>query len=164
MNQFPLEYIPKLTWVIVLLIVILIIMRNTEYEIIVNDGKVKIPPKNIKTKDSRINNLLLPFKDLIISFSNFSKNNDAYSSASHIASNSGLLKDLWDDRSIEGISRFENVQELLNSIKEFVDYDENKENLWVEIVGKLSGDDVSEDLKRLIYVQKIGGLILYYLF
>ena len=33
----------------------------------------------------------------------------------------GLLEDLYNDKSIEGISRFENIQELLNSIKEFVD-------------------------------------------
>ena len=97
---------------------------------------------------SRINNLLLPFKDLIISFSNFSKNNDAYSSASHIASNSGLLKDLWDDRSIEGISRFENVQELLNSIKEFVDNDENKEkNLeyFLQEISLMTDQDKEEE-------------------
>ena len=80
-----------------------------------------------KYLDSRISNLITPFVDLIISFKNFSKNNDAYSSASHIASNSGLLKELWDDRSIEGISRYENVQELLNSIKEYIDNEENKE-------------------------------------
>ena len=98
--------------------------------------------------DSRINNLLLPFKDLIISFSNFSKNNDAYSSASHIASNSGLLKDLWDDRSIEGISRFENVQELLNSIKEFVDNDENKEKkleYFLQEISLMTDQDKEED-------------------
>ena len=98
--------------------------------------------------DSRINNLLLPFKDLIISFSNFSKNNDAYSSASHIASNSGLLKDLWDDRSIEGISRFENVQELLNSIKEFVDNDENKEKkleFFLQEISLMTDQDKEED-------------------
>ena len=77
--------------------------------------------------DNRISNLITPFIDLIISFKNFSNNNDAYSSASHIASNSGLLKELWDDRSIEGISRYENVQELLNSIKEYIDNEENKE-------------------------------------
>ncbi len=97
---------------------------------------------------SRINNLLLPFKDLIISFSNFSKNNDAYSSASHIASNSGLLKDLWDDRSIEGISRFENVQELLNSIKEFVDNDENKEKkleYFLQEISLMTDQDKEED-------------------
>tara|TARA_Y100000768_G_scaffold381195_1_gene359470 strand:- start:721 stop:2370 length:1650 start_codon:yes stop_codon:yes gene_type:complete len=80
-----------------------------------------------KYLDSRISNLITPFVDLIISFKNFSKNNDAYSSASHIASNSGLLKELWDDRSVEGISRYENVQELLNSIKEYIDNEENKE-------------------------------------
>ncbi len=97
---------------------------------------------------SRINNLLLPFKDLIISFSNFSKNNDAYSSASHIASNSGLLKDLWDDRSIEGISRFENVQELLNSIKEFVDNDENKEKkleYFLQEISLMTDQDKEEE-------------------
>jgi len=80
-----------------------------------------------KYLDNRILNLLTPFVDLISSFKNFAKSNDAYSSASHIASNSGLLKELWDDRSIEGISRYENVQELLNSIKEYVDNEENKE-------------------------------------
>ena len=88
--------------------------------------------------NSRINNLLSPFKDLIISFSNFSKNNDAYTTASHIASNSGLLKELWDDRSIEGISRYENVQELLNSIKEFTDNDENKNKKLEDFLQEIS--------------------------
>ena len=46
---------------------------------------------------------------------------DAFDAASQIAKNSGLLKDLYDDKSIEGRSRYENVQELLNGIKEFVD-------------------------------------------
>ena len=80
-----------------------------------------------KYLNNRISNLLTSFVDIITSFKNFSKSSDAYSSASHIASNSGLLKELWDDRSIEGISRYENVQELLNSIKEYVDNEENKE-------------------------------------
>ena len=87
----------------------------------------EVVTKSSTLLNSRINNLLIPFRDLIISFSNFSKNNDAFSTASHIASNSGLLKELWDDRSIEGISRYENVQELLNSIKEFIDNEENNE-------------------------------------
>ena len=87
----------------------------------------EVVTKSSTLLNSRINNLLIPFRDLIISFSNFSKNNDAFSTASHIASNSGLLKELWDDRSIEGISRYENVQELLNSIKEFIDNEENTE-------------------------------------
>ena len=98
--------------------------------------------------NSRINNLLSPFKDLMISFSNFSKNNDAYTTASHIASNSGLLKELWDDRSIEGISRYENVQELLNSIKEFIDNDENKNKKledFLQEISLMTDQDKEED-------------------
>ena len=87
---------------------------------------------------SRIHNLLDPFRDLIISFSNFSNNNDAYTSASHIASNSGLLKELWDDRSVEGISRFENVQELLNSIKEFIDNEDNEDKRLENFLQEIS--------------------------
>ena len=98
--------------------------------------------------NSRINNILSPFKDLMISFANFSKNNDAYTTASHIASNSGLLKELWDDRSIEGISRYENVQELLNSIKEFIDNDENKNKKledFLQEISLMTDQDKEED-------------------
>ena len=105
--------------------------------------------------NSRINNLLTPFKDLIISFSNFSKNNDAYTTASHIASNSGLLKELWDDRSIEGISRYENVQELLNSIKEFIDNEDNKnKNLedFLQEISLMTDQDKEEDSSNEEYI------------
>jgi len=49
---------------------------------------------------------------------------DAYEVASHIAKASGLLRELHEDKTVEGLSRYENVQELLNSIKEFVDDNE----------------------------------------
>ena len=115
--------------------------------------------------NSRINNLLIPFKDLIISFSNFSKNNDAFTTASHIASNSGLLKELWDDRSIEGISRYENVQELLNSIKEFLDNDENKKKKLEDFLQEISlmtdqdkEDDSNEEHISLMTIHMAKGL------
>ena len=115
--------------------------------------------------NSRINNLLTPFKDLIISFSNFSKNNDAYTTASHIASNSGLLKELWDDRSIEGISRYENVQELLNSIKEFLDNDDNKIKKLEDFLQEISlmtdqdkEDDSNEEYISLMTIHMAKGL------
>ena len=75
--------------------------------------------------NKRVLKSLIPFVDMIRSFEIFNNNNDAYVSASHIASTSGLLENLYNDKSIEGISRFENIQELLNSIKEFVDNPEN---------------------------------------
>ena len=44
---------------------------------------------------------------------------DAYEIASNIAKRSGLLKALHEDKTIEGLTRYENVQELLNAIKAF---------------------------------------------
>ncbi len=44
---------------------------------------------------------------------------DAFQLAYQIASTSGILKDLYADKSVEGISRHENVEGLLNGIKEF---------------------------------------------
>jgi DNA helicase II / ATP-dependent DNA helicase PcrA len=46
---------------------------------------------------------------------------DAFEMASKIATSSGILKDLYADRTPEGVSRYENIQELLNGIKEFVE-------------------------------------------
>lgn len=45
----------------------------------------------------------------------------AYELASQIATSCGILKELYDDKSPEGVSRYENIQELLNGIKEFTD-------------------------------------------
>src|SRR5690606_35377409 len=44
---------------------------------------------------------------------------DAYDAAFEIAKGSGLLRELYEDKTVEGLSRYENVQELLNAIKEF---------------------------------------------
>ncbi|NNE55288.1 MAG: ATP-binding domain-containing protein, partial [Flavobacteriales bacterium] len=38
-----------------------------------------------------------------------------------IASSTGILKGLYDDKSPEGVARYENIQELLNGMKEFTD-------------------------------------------
>lgn len=43
----------------------------------------------------------------------------AYELASHIAGANGLLHELHNDRTPEGVSHYENIQELLNGIKEF---------------------------------------------
>lgn len=46
---------------------------------------------------------------------------NAYDLGHHIASHCGLLKDLYADRTPEGVARYDNVQELLNGMKEFTD-------------------------------------------
>lgn len=52
--------------------------------------------------------LLLPYKD-------------AFDLANHIATNTGLVRELYSDKTPEGVSRYENIQELLNGIKDFVE-------------------------------------------
>ena len=46
---------------------------------------------------------------------------DAFTLAENIAKTTTLLKELDKDKTPEGVSRYENVQELLNAIKEFVE-------------------------------------------
>ena len=61
------------------------------------------------------------FVVMIKSFSTKLKSKNAYDLARSIATTSGILKDLYEDQSPEGVSRFENVEELLNAIREFCD-------------------------------------------
>ncbi len=61
------------------------------------------------------------FCTMIKSFAGVARQQDAYQAASHIASASGVLKEFYSDHTPEGISRYENIQELLNGIKEFVE-------------------------------------------
>ncbi len=62
---------------------------------------------------------LYDFQTTIKSFSALMDSMDAYEMAAHIAKSSGLVKELRADDTPEGISRYENIQELLNGIKEF---------------------------------------------
>ena len=61
------------------------------------------------------------FVTMIKSFAAVAKSNDAYDTAAHIAKQSGILKDLHSENSIEGLGRWENVQELLNAAQSFVE-------------------------------------------
>ncbi|MBL7704999.1 MAG: UvrD-helicase domain-containing protein [Taibaiella sp.] len=46
---------------------------------------------------------------------------NAYDVAYEIGKRSGLVKELYSDKTVEGLQRYENVQELLNSIKEYTE-------------------------------------------
>ena len=73
---------------------------------------------------------------------------DAYEVASHVAKASGLMKELYEDKTVEGLSRYENVQELLNAIKEFVDNPENEEkslSAFLQSVSLLTNADEPEE-------------------
>jgi len=62
---------------------------------------------------------LSEFATMIESFRSESTKVNAFEIGSRIATSTGLLKQLYEDRTPEGISRYENIQELLNGMKEF---------------------------------------------
>lgn len=62
---------------------------------------------------------LADFVTMIKSFSVELEVKNAYDLGHHVASASGLLKDLYSDRTPEGVARYDNIQELLNGMKEF---------------------------------------------
>jgi len=59
------------------------------------------------------------FTTLINSFSDRSVILEAFEMAHRIASETGILSELYQDKSPENISRYENTQELLNAIQQF---------------------------------------------
>ena len=88
------------------------------------------------------------FSDLIKSYMLLLDQKDAFEVASHIAKTSGLLKELYDDKTVEGLARYENVQELLNAIKEFVDSPDNEDKslgAFLQSVSLLTTADEKED-------------------
>ena len=93
---------------------------------------------------------------MIQSFQALSKRANAYQVMEEIAKTSGISKDLFTDKTPEGIARYDNIQELLNGVKEFVE-DENKEE--DAIVLPDSPDGNAENEKSLaIFLQDIALL------
>lgn len=62
---------------------------------------------------------ILNFIGIIQRFSTIAEENEAFDTAKTIAEQTGILKELYTDKSPEGLSRHENIQELLNGIQEF---------------------------------------------
>ncbi|NQV52388.1 MAG: UvrD-helicase domain-containing protein [Flavobacteriales bacterium] len=100
-------------------------------------------------------NKIMEFARMIHSFQLLSKDKDAYEVGQHIASATGILKEFYSDRTPEGVSRYENVQELLSGMKEFTEIelsDEEKEQtnpralgLYMEDVALLTDVDVTDN-------------------
>jgi DNA helicase-2/ATP-dependent DNA helicase PcrA len=88
------------------------------------------------------------FTTMVKRFQMEAQKKDAYNAAFEIAKGSGLLKELYEDKTVEGISRYENVQELLNAIKEFTDDPERQEKdlgAFLQEVSLLTGVDEEDD-------------------
>src|SRR5690606_33939494 len=88
------------------------------------------------------------FGTMIQSFQALAKTNSAFDTAMHIAQHSGILKELYEDKSVEGLSRYENIQELLNGIKEFSEREDLEEkglDIFMQDIALLTNDDNDKD-------------------
>jgi DNA helicase-2/ATP-dependent DNA helicase PcrA len=92
-----------------------------------------------------------PIDDFVTKIKRFAietQNKDAYEAAAEIAKSSGLLKELYEDKTVEGLSRYENVQELLNAIKEYVEDPEKEDKslgAFLQEVSLLTSQDENKD-------------------
>ncbi len=75
------------------------------------------------------------FVNMINSFRTMLEKENAYDVAFAIGKRTGLVKELYDDKSVEGVARYENVQELLNSIKEFTETPDEEGELQDKTLG-----------------------------
>ncbi|MEO8885281.1 MAG: UvrD-helicase domain-containing protein [Mucilaginibacter sp.] len=110
----------------------------TPWEIIINSAKYL----------NRAPASLPAFATMIQSFQVLTKTQTAYEAALYIAQHSGLLKDLYEDKSVEGLNRYENIQELLNGIKEFSEREDLEEkglDIFMQDIALLTNDDKDKD-------------------
>jgi DNA helicase-2/ATP-dependent DNA helicase PcrA len=63
---------------------------------------------------------------MIESFQSMMKTKNAHEVAIHVGKQTNIVKELFNDKTTEGLARYENIQELLNSIKEWVDDMQNR--------------------------------------
>ena len=111
------------------------------------------------------------FAAMIQGFQVEAKNHSAFDAAMHIAQHSGILKDLYADKSVEGLSRYENIQELLNGIKEFSEREDIEErglDVFMQDVALLTNDDNDKnpnaDTVSLMTIHSSKGLEFQYVF
>ncbi len=99
----------------------------------INEFSAGISPRTI--------NALANYMKLIYGFHQFIQVSDAYQAAMKIASESGILADLKSDKTKDGESRYENIEELLNGIKAMSEDYQKRENTPLSLAQYL--DDVS---------------------
>jgi DNA helicase-2/ATP-dependent DNA helicase PcrA len=93
------------------------------------------------------------------------KGMDAYEVASQVAKSTKLIKTLYDDKTVEGVSRYENLVELLNGIKEFAEDDTSEQEKTLDVylqdialITDADKEDPNEDKVSLMTIHSAKGL------
>ncbi|OUD36859.1 ATP-dependent helicase [Flavobacterium sp. FPG59] len=81
--------------------------------------------QNIERIDLKLNSgtkqKLLDFVTMVQSFQAINENQDAFYLAEHVAKKTGLIQELKKDATPEGMAKIQNIEELLNGIKDFTE-------------------------------------------
>ncbi|NNC82446.1 MAG: UvrD-helicase domain-containing protein [Flavobacteriales bacterium] len=115
---------------------------------------------------------LSAFTTLIESFAASMRVTSAYDLGHEVAKTTGILKELYNDKTPEGVSRYENIQELLNGIKDFSekqreqDLDDTMSDFLMDVALLTDADqtDEKDDYVSLMTIHAAKGLEFPYVF
>lgn len=113
-------------------------------------------------------NAIENFVIMIRSFQIMLEKQNAYEVAFRVGKETGIIKDLFNDKSTEGVARYENIQELLNSIKEFTETPDEEGELadkglgsylqQITLLTDADEGDEDSDVVRLMTIHAAKGL------
>ncbi|MEC5147514.1 UvrD-helicase domain-containing protein [Chitinophaga sp. 212800010-3] len=109
------------------------------------------------------------FVIMIRSFQALLTTHNAYDVAVAVGKSTSIVKELFNDKTTEGLARYENVQELLNSIKEFTETPDEEGELLDKSMGSYlqqitlltdadQGDKEDSDVVKLMTIHAAKGL------
>ncbi len=92
------------------------------------------------------------FAMMLKSFMGMTSTHNAFDLATHVAKQTSLMKTLYEDKTVEGVSRYENIVELLNGIQEFTEDDQSEKEKtlpnFLEEVALYTDDQKNKDPDR----------------
>ncbi len=109
------------------------------------------------------------FVTMMQSFQVMLEKQNAYEVAFNVGKHTGLVQELYNDKSVEGLARYENIQELLNSIKEFTETPDEEGELRDKSLGSYlqqitlltdadTGNEEDQDVVKLMTIHAAKGL------
>ena len=121
--------------------------------------------------NARTRSLIYEFVLMMKSFAAMAATQNAFDLATDVGKTTKLVAELYNDKTIEGVARYENIQALLNGIKEFTEEDVVQENeeltqdrsigAYMQNITLLTGDEKDEkniDTVKLMTTHAAKGL------
>ncbi len=112
------------------------------FDIVDNIKKIKISIN--KGTQTKLENFALKIK----SFQALAKEKDAFELTDYILKNTGLLQEYRKDITPEGLSRVENIQELMNAIQDFIDAQKEEPDADISLTSYLQDVALFTDLDK----------------